>query len=188
MDDDLVDELDTLATVLAARPDHADVAKKFEWLLDTLVDRGQLADDDRQRASKIRAERSSVQIAMVPDKYMQPVPDIDCLSRLHLCEARCCRFDVTLSAQDLRDGIPFDIERPYMLPRDKYTKKCACMDEEGECTIYDKRPASCRSYDCREDRRVWLDFESRIPAPMPEKVTPVPAPVARPRKIVTSKR
>ena len=63
MDDDLVDELDTLATVLAARPDHADVAKKFEWLLDTLVDRGQLADDDRQRASKIRAERSSVQEA-----------------------------------------------------------------------------------------------------------------------------
>ena len=144
---------------------------KFEWLLDALVIRGQLPKEYKQRVAKIRADRSSVQIALVDDKYQKETPDIDCLSRLHLCHARCCRFEVALSAQDLRDGIPFDIQRPYMLPRDPRTKKCACMDEAGACTIYDKRPASCRVYDCRQDPRVWVDFEARIPAPMPPKIT-----------------
>ena len=168
---DLVDEIDTLAKVLEERPDHADVARKFEWLLDALVIRGQLPKEYNQRAAKIRADRSSVQIALVDDKYQKESPDIDCLSRLHLCQARCCRFEVALSAQDLRDGIPWDIQRPYMLPRDARTKKCACMDTAGACTIYDKRPASCRVYDCRQDPRVWVDFEARIPAPMQAKIT-----------------
>jgi hypothetical protein len=30
----------------------------------------------------------------------------------------------------------------------------------------------CRGYDCREDRRIWLDFEKRIPAPDLAAVVP----------------
>ena len=78
--------------------------------------------------------------------------------------------------QDLRDGIPRVIDEPYKLPRDPYTKKCVCMDEQGACTIYEKRPASCRVYDCRGDPRVWIDFEARIPAPMPPKIASVKRP------------
>jgi Fe-S-cluster containining protein len=63
-----------------------------------------------------------------------------------------------------------------MLPRDPSTKTCVCIDAGGACTIYEKRPASCRAYDCRADPRVWIDFEARIPAPMPETLTPVPKP------------
>jgi len=68
--------------------------------------------------------------------------------------------------------IPFELDRPYLLPRDPQTKRCACMDEEGLCTKYDVRPATCRTYDCREDARVWIDYEQRIPAPLPESVRP----------------
>jgi Fe-S-cluster containining protein len=173
---DLVDEIETLARILAARPDHADIARKFEWLLDALVMRGQIPAELAKRAQKIRPERSTVRLTLVDDKHLKESPDIDCASRLHLCEARCCRFEVALSAQDIRDGLPFDIEQPYALPRDPYTKKCACMDEAGACTVYDKRPASCRVYDCRQDARVWIDFEARIPAPMPAKITSIPKP------------
>jgi Fe-S-cluster containining protein len=167
---DLVDEIETLAKILQARPDQADVARKLEWLIDALVIRGQLPKEFAKLANKIRADRSSVRLTLVTDKYKKEGPEIDCASRIHLCQARCCRFEVALSEQDIKDGIPFDIAQPYMLPRDPSTKKCVCMNAEGACTIYDKRPASCRVYDCRGDKRVWIDFEARIPAPMPERI------------------
>jgi Fe-S-cluster containining protein len=171
---DLVEELRMLAAALLSRPDFDDVARKFEWLLDALVIRGQLPASYTRLASKIRGERSTVRLTMVTDKRLKDSPDIDCASRIHLCEARCCRFSVSLSEQDIRDNIPWVIDQPYMLPRDPKTKKCVCMDEAGACTIYEKRPASCRVYDCRRDPRVWVDFEARIPAPMPPLIMPEP--------------
>jgi Fe-S-cluster containining protein len=39
------------------------------------------------------------------------------------------------------------------------------MTDDGDCTIYERRPGACRAYDCRRDARVWIDFEARIPAP-----------------------
>ena len=148
-----------MAATLLERSDFDDVARKFEWLLDALVIRGQLPP--------------AVRLTLVTDKRQKHGPDIDCASRIHLCEARCCRFEVALSKQDVDDGIPWVFDEPYLLPRDPATKKCVCMDEAGACTIYEKRPASCRVYDCRQDPRVWTDFEARIPAPMPPKITPV---------------
>ncbi len=173
---DLVEEIDALAETLLAREDHADVARKFEWLLDALVMRGQLPSSYTKLATKIRGDRSTVRLSLVTDKHSKESPSIDCASLIHLCEARCCRMDVTLSAQDVADGIPFKLDEPYALPRDPYTKKCVCMDDAGACTVYDNRPASCRVYDCRKDSRVWIDFEAKIPAPMPEKARPIPKP------------
>jgi len=40
LDDDLVRELGALAADLAQRLDHADLARKVEWLVDTLIPRG----------------------------------------------------------------------------------------------------------------------------------------------------
>jgi Fe-S-cluster containining protein len=53
--------------------------------------------------------------------------------------------------------------QPYALPREN--GRCVCMTDGGACSIYEQRPGACRAYDCRRDRRVWIDFEARIPAP-----------------------
>ena len=166
LDDDLVKELGVLAAQLANREDHADLARRLEWLVDTLILRGQIPETFRRLIGRVGSERSTVRLAMFRDKYQVPSSDVDCASRIPLCKARCCSMDVTLSAQDVAEGgIPFDIAQPYALPRDATTKRCVCMDAAGACTIYDKRPGACRAYDCRHDKRVWLDFDARIPAP-----------------------
>ena len=33
------------------------------------------------------------------------------------------------------------------------------------CGVYEQRPIPCRGYDCREDGRIWLDFERRVVNP-----------------------
>ena len=91
--------------------------------------------------AKVGDERSTVRLAMFRDKYQVPSTDIDCAARIPLCGAKCCTMDVTLSAQDVAEGgIPFDVMKPYALPRDPATKKCVCMDDDGACTIYERRP------------------------------------------------
>jgi hypothetical protein len=163
---DLIAELHVLAAALAARDDHADLAARFEWLLDTLIFRGQLPPAFRELAARVKAkgERSSVHLAIFRDKYAVPSNDIDCAARIPLCGARCCSFDVSLSPQDLAErNIPFDILRPYLLPRDN--GRCVCMADDGSCSIYERRPGACRAYDCRHDHRIWIDFDARIPDP-----------------------
>jgi Fe-S-cluster containining protein len=162
---DLVAELTALAATVATRADHADVAARLEWLIDTLILRGQLPASFAALARKIKGtgDRSVVKLSVVRDKYGVASPDIDCAALIPLCKARCCSFEVALSSQDLEERVlPFTIADPYMLPRDH--GRCVCMDAAGACTVYSHRPATCRSYDCRRDRRVWVDFEARIPA------------------------
>ena len=176
--DDLLAVMEKLAADLPQLPNADEASRRFEWLLDALILRGQVPDSFRKLAKKIQADRGTrVRLSMVDDKYTVESPDIDCASRIALCGARCCSFDVMLSLQDLEERkLPFVIDQPYMLPRDPVSKRCACMDDAGACTAYDYRPATCRTYDCREDRRVWLDYEARIPAPLPEAIRPA-APV-----------
>src|SRR5688572_6868988 len=162
---ELVAELSALVETLGARDDHADQARRLEWLIDALILRGQLPKSYRQMAAKITGDRSTVRLAMFRDKYVVAGPDIDCAARIPLCGARCCRFEVTLSAQDVAERVlPFDMMKPYALPRDA-KGQCSCMDAEGACTVYAQRPGACRAYDCRQDARVWIDFDARIPAP-----------------------
>jgi hypothetical protein len=155
-----------------------DASRKFEWLLDALILRGQLPASFKRLATRIHADRGvKVRLSIVNDKYSIEGPEIDCAARIPLCGARCCSFAVELSKQDVVEGkVPFVVEQPYMLPRHPQTKRCACMDDAGRCTIYEHRPATCRSYDCRADGRVWLDFEGRIPAPLPESIKPTGEP------------
>jgi Putative zinc- or iron-chelating domain len=162
---DLQAELTALAETLAERPDHADVAARLEWLIDTLILREQLPASFRRLVAKINGRaRSVVRLATFRDKYAVPSADIDCAERIPLCGARCCSFEVSLSVQDvLERSVPFDVTQPYALPREN--GRCVCMDDTGACTIYERRPGACRAYDCRRDARVWIDFEARIPAP-----------------------
>ncbi len=137
--------------------------------MDTLIQRDLVPERFRDAVSHVHADaRPKVQLAIYPNKYELKSPDIDCAARLPLCGGRCCSFGVLLSEQDLAEGgVPWVLERPYELPRDA-NHRCACMDDAGACRIYDKRPGACRTYDCRQDTRVWIDYEARIPAPMPE--------------------
>jgi hypothetical protein len=100
------------------------------------------------------------------DKYAFPATvEIDCASRVSLCGAACCRLPFSLSKQDVREGIVrWDVSNPYMnLQRDGY---CCHIERRGlGCTIHARRPIPCRAFDCRRDRRIWLDFDKRIPQP-----------------------
>jgi Fe-S-cluster containining protein len=174
--DEVLALIEKLAADLPQLPDAGEATRRFEWLLDALILRDQVPASFRKLAKKIQADRGiRVRLSVVDDKYGVESPDIDCAARIPLCGARCCSFEVMLSRQDLDEKkLPFVVDQPYMLPRDPVTKRCACMDAEGACTAYDYRPATCRTYDCREDRRVWIDFERRIPAPLPEAIRPAP--------------
>jgi hypothetical protein len=163
---DLIAELHALAVALASRDDHADLAARFEWLLDTLIFRGQIPPAFRELATRVNAkgERRTVHLAIFRDKYAVRSADIDCAARIPLCGARCCSLTVSLSPQDLAEGnIPYDILHPYLLPREN--GRCVCMADDGACSIYERRPGACRAYDCRHDQRIWIDFDARIPAP-----------------------
>lgn len=100
------------------------------------------------------------------DKYQVEPAEIDCLERLHLCKAACCRFGFHLTRQDVAEGVAqWDFARPYHVKQrpDGYCLHC----DEGtlSCTVREHRPFVCRAYDCRDDARVWVDFEARIPNP-----------------------
>jgi len=101
------------------------------------------------------------------DKYNFPHgAQIDCAQRLHLCKGSCCRLPFALSKQDVREGIVhWDWGQPYVIEHNA-NGYCTHMDcRTRVCTIYTHRPAPCRGYDCRQDQRIWLDFEQRIPNP-----------------------
>jgi Fe-S-cluster containining protein len=104
-----------------------------------------------------------VRLQLITDKRAVASPDVDCASLAPLCKVRCCRdFDIALSREDIDDGLRWELEAPYLLERG--SEGCAYLGEQG-CTVYDRRPATCRSYDCRQDPRVWIDFDKKIPAP-----------------------
>ncbi len=101
------------------------------------------------------------------DKYtFQEEAKVDCASLLHLCHAACCRLPFALSKQDIREGVvQWDLGQPYLIAQgaDGY---CAHLDRASYgCTIRDCRPVPCRAYDCRQDERIWLDFEKQIVNP-----------------------
>src|SRR5262245_34921959 len=86
---------------------------------------------------------------------------IDCENRVHLCRAACCRLPFALSKQDVQEGIvKWDLGQPYVIARgrDGY---CTHLDS-CRCTVYENRPIPCRGYDCRKDKRIWLDFEHHL--------------------------
>lgn len=100
------------------------------------------------------------------DKYtLTDLPEIDCAARLPLCQARCCTLTFPLSFQDLDEHVVrWNYAVPYQI-RQRADGWCVHNDcASHTCGVYAHRPAICRSYDCREDARIWEDFEKRIPA------------------------
>ncbi len=152
-----------------------DLAASLYAAIETLVAHGVLPIDEYQQRRERTLQRENQQLrsdALVvihdtPDKYALPsLPAIDCEARLPLCRARCCTLTFPLSAQDLDERVVrWDYAQPYQIARraDGY-----CVHNRAgthDCQVYERRPAVCRQYDCRNDQRIWRDFEQRIPAP-----------------------
>lgn len=161
-----------------AQEDITALATDLYALLDALLDRGALTWEQfanaRTESERRFARRRRLRVVFGDDDEKLagiPQPDIDCPSLIPICKARCCRLRFALSRQDLDRGVVrWDYEEPYLIAQNR-EGWCAHIDMGSTghatmgCTVYEHRPMTCRLFDCREDGRIWLDFERRIPAP-----------------------
>jgi Fe-S-cluster containining protein len=144
-------------------------------LADVLVAKGIVKEEEldaplaRAREEIAKVPTPQVRLADIGDKYAEgETVDIDCASLIPLCHGRCCTLRFFLTKQDLEEGVArWDYGNPYWIKQgaDGY-----CTHSEPTtraCRIHAARPHICRKYDCRNDKRIWLDFAKRIPAPMP---------------------
>jgi Fe-S-cluster containining protein len=104
------------------------------------------------------------------DKYGFDDVQIDCESRRQLCKMACCKLSFALSRQDIEESIvKWDFGHPYMIAK-KEDGYCVHIDKTTcKCRIWENRPVPCRGFDCRNDKRIWLDFENNVINPeLPE--------------------
>ncbi|HUH03346.1 MAG TPA: YkgJ family cysteine cluster protein [Kofleriaceae bacterium] len=140
-------------------------------LCEILIKRGGLNEGHRRLLERVSGRAAAagqvVRLKVVEeDKRAIAGPGIDCASLLHLCRARCCTMTVELTREDIADGIKWEIDRPYVLRHDA-DGWCHHIDRgTGGCHVYDARPSTCRKFDCRNDARIWIDFDARLPAPL----------------------
>lgn len=152
------------------------VAAQTYALAEVLVAHGVIASEEldqcRQTLEDHLRETSDVdnvvQLAREPDKYSIEAggAHVDCENRLPICHAACCRLRFALSQQDIDERVmQWEVGRPY-LNRQRPDGYCVhCNESTNGCEVYDHRPGVCRRYDCRDDPRIWEDFERRIPNP-----------------------
>lgn len=97
------------------------------------------------------------------DKYgLSDEVKIDCEKRKPLCRAACCRLAYPLSLQDIKEGIRWSLGKPFLNAREADGYCVHLQRDTLGCSIYEHRPTVCRQYDCRNDRRIWLDFDKMI--------------------------
>jgi hypothetical protein len=97
------------------------------------------------------------------DKYdIEGEAKIDCDKRVHLCRGACCALTYALSLQDIHEGVRWSLGQPFMNARGEDGYCVHLQRDTLKCSIYEHRPVVCRHYDCRNDRRIWLDFDNAI--------------------------
>jgi Fe-S-cluster containining protein len=159
----------------SVRDDVIQLAAHVVALTDELERRFGSIDDAVERALpakleeiRVTDERSLGRLLLgdAEDKYRAEPAGPDCTALLPICKARCCKLHFWLSTQDLDEGvIRWDYGRPYMIRQRIDDDYCVHNDPERHgCTVYDHRPLPCRRYDCRNDKRIWADFDNHIPA------------------------
>ena len=143
-------------------------------LAELLLEKGIIGSEEfeaaraRAREQVDQLEQPRVRLGDWGDKYAEDqTVEIDCAARIHLCHARCCTLNFFLTAQDLEEGVArWDYGNPYWI-RQRPDGYCVhCDPATRGCTIHAQRPHVCRAFDCRQDKRIWIDFEQRIPAPL----------------------
>jgi Fe-S-cluster containining protein len=139
-------------------------------LIELLVAKGIIGVDELDERKKAVEKRLSesfekagigVRIQNIEtDKYnLKEEAKTDCEKRKHLCLSACCTLAYALSPQDIREGIRWSMRDPFMNIREE-DGYCVNLERGAlRCCIYEHRPTVCRQYDCRNDRRIWLDFQ-----------------------------
>lgn len=146
-------------------------------LVELLSEKGLISIQELDERKKIVADRLIAQLKekglgvmlqqTEEDKYaFKGEAKIDCENRVHLCHATCCRLRFALSKQDVYEGIiRWDLGKPYLIAQDK-DGYCTHFERgDCRCTVREQRPVPCRGYDCRNDKRIWLDFENKVVNP-----------------------
>jgi hypothetical protein len=154
-----------------------DTATKVTALIQQLIADGKVGSEPlnarfkelRPKADERDQQLYHIRVGDAVDKYqVTDLPEIDCASIIPICKARCCKLTVFLSFQDLDEGkLKWDYGAPYVLRR-RPAPDGYCVHNDAEkrgCGAYHERPVACRAFDCREDKRIWVDFEKRILAP-----------------------
>jgi Fe-S-cluster containining protein len=113
------------------------------------------------------AQPTRVSLDLGVDKYEVEPLEIPCAELMHLCHARCCRLTFALSTKDLDEGvIRWDYGQPYLIRQRASDGYCVhCDPDKLTCSVHAHRPRVCRVYDCRDDKRIWIDYAQRIPQP-----------------------
>ena len=133
-----------------------------------MVDQDELETMMGQVRQKMEAQPvPKVMLARTEDKYScQSEVLLDCASRIHICKAKCCSLTFYLTDQDLDEGVvKWDYGRPYWIQKREDGYCVHCEQDTRRCKVHEYRPYVCRAYDCRNDERIWLDFEKMIPNP-----------------------
>lgn len=143
-------------------------------LIDLLVDKGVIRKDEFEKrmlavekrlkdsyreagAGVLLHENADV------DKYsLKENIDIDCEKRKHICHTACCAFTYSLSVQDIYEGVRWNLGHPFVSLKGENGYCVHWEPETMKCSIYERRPLSCRKYDCRKDPRIWRDFDKSI--------------------------
>jgi hypothetical protein len=147
----------------------AEVESFLYGLVDLLVGNGTVSLDQlAEAAKKVREEsrargdvpHSGVSIDLAPRDPVAPPVQVNCLERLHICEAACCKLDFALTVDEVEGAsIKWDLGRPYLI-RHAADGFCVHRDRSsGRCGVYEGRPATCKGYSCASDTRIWKDFE-----------------------------
>jgi Fe-S-cluster containining protein len=166
---------------LGANTAKALEASSFLYALtELLIERGIITEKELNERKLVVAERLTKKFQELgmgavfqekeQDKYGFQEVLVDCESRRRFCKAACCKLSFALSRQDIEESIiKWDLGHPYMIAKedDGY---CVHLDKTTyRCRIWEKRPVPCRGFDCRNDKRIWLDFEKMIINPkLPE--------------------
>lgn len=161
--------------------DNANTSRSLEIgaflyaLVELITERGLISMEEIEERKKAVGERLArrflekgmgvvIQESEEEDKYaFNSDVRISCENRLHLCNAACCKMHFALSRQDLAEGfVRWNLGSPYVIAQ-RQDGYCTHLDNRNcQCTVYQNRPLPCRAYDCREDKRVWLDFEEKV--------------------------
>lgn len=76
------------------------------------------------------------------------------------CQTACCTLQFELSPEDIAEGFEWEPNLPYMI-RHEADGYCYLLDRKThQCTVWEKRPKTCRIFDCRKKanfRRLWED-------------------------------
>ena len=128
-----------------------EIESRYEEALNKAFDEGR----DLKAGIQMRVDEESA------EKVFEAV---NCAERLHLCKGSCCKLDIILSAKEVESGkIRWDLGRPYMIRKKTDGYCCHNSDKKKSCSIYTDRPLSCRQYSCKDDSRIWKDFDKMIP-------------------------